>query len=231
MSNLWSNFVDNLKDVLKLPETVGSIVGNPLYIVTILGCLILAGVLLYARKIKFTTKMVTRIGLALAITFILHAFKIADLPNGIGSITLGSFIPIMIIAFMYGPEVGMFTGFTYGVLNLLMGGYMLNPIQVIFDYPLPFMCLGLAGFFRDKKLLAAVVAVFFKFVCHFISGVAFFGEYAPEGMSPWVYSIVANGAVQGVECLICLVVLAILPIERIIREVNRTSSSVAPTNA
>lgn len=223
--NIWGTFVDNLKDVIQIPETIKSILTNPLYIITILGCIILIALLLHARKIHFTTKMITRIGLAIAITFILHAFRIIELPNGVGSITLGSFIPIMIISIMYGPEVGMFTGFTYGVLRLMMGGYLLNPIQVLFDYPLPFMCLGIVGFFKNNKFLGAIIAVFFKFICHFISGVAFFGQYAPEGMSPWLYSLIANGQVQGIECIICLVVLAVLPIDRILREVNRNTSS------
>lgn len=224
ISKIFETFVKNLKDVTALPKTVSDIFTNPLYIITILACIVLFVVILRARKIKFTSQMLARLGLALAITFVLHAFKIFELPNALGSITLGSFIPIMIISFMYGPEIGMFTGFVYGILHLLMGGYLLNPVQVLFDYPLPFMCLGIAGFFKDKKFIGALVAVFFKFICHFISGVAFFGDYAPKGMSPWVYSIIANGAAQGVECAICLVILAVLPVERLIREVNRSSS-------
>lgn len=224
ISKIFSTFIKNIQKSFTLPEAADASFSYPLCIITILACVILFVVVLRARKIKFTPQMVARLGLVLAITFILHAFKIFELPNALGSITLGSFIPLMIISFMYGPEIGMFTGFVYGILNLLMGGYMLNPVQVLFDYPLPFMCLGIAGFFKDKKFIGALVAVFFKFVCHFISGVAFFGSYAPKGMSPWLYSLVANGAAQGVECVICLVILAILPIERLMREVNRSSS-------
>jgi len=43
-------------------------------------------------------------------------------------------------------------------------------------------------------LFGATVGIFGRFVAHFISGVVFFGPYAPEGMSPVVYSAIYNGA-------------------------------------
>ena len=125
-------------------------------------------------------------------------------------------IPILLIAFMYGPEVGFLTGFLYGMITLILDPYILSPIQVLFDYPLPFTALGIAGFFKNKKYLGISLAVLVRFICHFISGVVFFGSYAPDGMSPIVYSLIVNGPMVGIEGIICLVILAILPIERII---------------
>ena len=55
----------------------------------------------------------------------------------------------MLIAFAYGPEVGFLAGFAYGILNLLLNPYILHPVQVLFDYPLPFMALGLWGSSRS----------------------------------------------------------------------------------
>jgi len=43
-------------------------------------------------------------------------------------------------------------------------------------------------------LVGATVGIFGRFVAHLISGVVFFGSYAPEGMSPIVYSAFYNGA-------------------------------------
>ena len=41
-----------------------------------------------------------------------------------------------------------------------------------------------------------------RFLSHFISGVVFFGMYAPEGMSPIVYSAVYNGSYMLPEMVI-----------------------------
>jgi thiamine transporter len=122
---------------------------------------------------------------------------------------------------MYGPLVGFLTGFLYGIITLFMDPYILHPVQVLFDYPLPFLALGLAGFFKQNKLLGTSVAIFGRFICHFISGVAFFGSFAPEGMSPIVYSLFVNGLLVGVEGIICLVIIKFLPIDRIVKATNK----------
>ncbi|MDD6570013.1 MAG: energy-coupled thiamine transporter ThiT, partial [Acidaminococcus sp.] len=117
-------------------------------------------------------------------------------------------------AFAYGPEVGFLAGFAYGILNLLLNPYILHPVQVLFDYPLPFMALGLCGFFPKHPFGGMVVAVGVRYLCHFISGVAFFASYAPAGMSPVVYSLVANGTYLIPDLIICLVLYRVLPMER-----------------
>src|SRR5690606_18657798 len=115
---------------------------------------------------------------------ILHLIKIVDLPNGAGSINLGSMVPLLIISFIYGPEIGMLAGFLFGVIYLILSPYILHPIQVLFDYPLPFMAIGLAGYFKNKKLIGTFIGMFVRFIFHFISGVLFFGQFAPDGWSP-----------------------------------------------
>ena len=59
------------------------------------------------------------------------------------------------------------------------------------------------------------MAIAGRFVCHFISGVAFFGSYAPKGMSPALYSLVVNGIFLGVEGVICLVIMGLLPLSQL----------------
>jgi len=51
-------------------------------------------------------------------------------------------------------------------------------------------------------LIGAVVGITGRFVAHFISGVVFFGQYAPEGMSPIVYSALYNGSYMVPELLV-----------------------------
>ncbi|ALB48546.1 energy-coupled thiamine transporter ThiT [Clostridium sp. MF28] len=203
-SKLFQNFSQNIQDIL----------ASPMSIITLLGCILLLIALAKAKKIKFTPELIARIGIALALATILKMLRLYHFPQG-GSITLGSMIPVLLIAFIYGPEVGCLTGFLYGVITLILDPYILHPVQVLFDYPLPFTALGLAGFFKQRRLVGVSIAILVRFLCHLISGIVFFGSFAPEGMSPVVYSLLVNGPMIGIEGIICLVILSVLPIERI----------------
>lgn len=197
-----------------LQKNILKIGAHPTSILALAGliCLILA--VIRMRKITLNARIISHIGIMLALATVLKLFRLYHLPQG-GSVTLGSMIPILLMAFFYGPEVGFLTGFLYGVIGLILGPFVLHPVQVLFDYPLPFIALGLAGYFRDRMMLGAVIALSGRFVCHFISGVVFFASYAPAGMSPYVYSLMVNGIFMGVEGTVCLVLLAVLPVKRI----------------
>lgn len=212
-----NNFIDTLK------EGFNVLFSNPLSIATLVGVIILILAFIKFKKIKLDAKIMARIGIALSLATILHLLKIVDLPNGAGSINLGSMVPILIIAFMYGPEIGMLTGFLFGVIYLIISPYILHPIQVLFDYPLPFMAVGIAGYFKNKKILGSFVGMFIRFIFHFISGFLFFGQFAPDGWSPMVYSLFANGLVVGGNLIVILVIIALLPINRIIEKSNNLS--------
>ncbi len=225
----WGEQFSSLTQII--PNIKEQFIENPqnswLSIITIIGCIILLVVLVKAKKIDFTPQLISRIGIALALATILKILRLYHFPQG-GSVTLGSMVPILLIAFMYGPQVGCLTGFIYGVITLIMDPYILHPVQVLFDYPLPFTALGLAGFFKGKKLSGKLygvgLSVFIRFLCHFISGVAFFGAYAPEGMSPWLYSLAVNGPIIGIEGVICLIIVSVLPVERIIHATDNANS-------
>ena len=213
--SIFNDWIEQFFELFqKFPQNIQDIISSPMSIITLIGCMFLLIVLVKAKKIKFTPQLITRIGIALALATILKMLRLYHFPQG-GSITLGSMIPILLIAFMYGPQVGCLTGFLYGVITFILDPYILHPVQVLFDYPLPFMSLGLAGFFKDRNQLGTSIAILVRFICHFISGVAFFGSFAPEGMSPLIYSLLVNGPMIGIEGLICLVILTVLPVERI----------------
>ena len=209
-----SNFIKTIQ------EGFSKMINNPSSLVTLLGLVILILALIRFKKIKLDAKIMARIGIALALATILHFIKIVDLPSGMGSINLGSMVPILIIAFMYGPEIGMLTGFLFGIIYLIISPYILHPIQVLFDYSLPFMAVGLAGFFKDKKLIGATFGMFVRFIFQFISGIVFFGEFAPEGWSPLLYSFVLNGSVVGGNLIVILIILAIVPVTKIVEKSN-----------
>jgi len=180
----------------------------------------------YIKKVKLNTPMMIHISLMLALTVILHTFRLYHMPQG-GSVTLGAMIPLLLIAFRYGPVVGYLAGFTYGLLNLLQDPYILHPVQVLFDYPLPYMALGLAGYFKDRMLLGAIVGSCGRFICHFISGVVFFASYAPPGTSPYWYSLVFNATYLLPELMICLLILRVLPVKRLLLQMRNSENYVS----
>lgn len=186
---------------------------SPLTLLTLLGVFLLLAFLLRTRKVRLTTHQATVCGLLLALTLVLSLLPLYWMPYG-GTITLGGMLPMMLIAFAYGPEVGIMAGFVYGLLNLLLNPYILQPVQVLFDYPLPFMALGLCGFFPQRPYWGMVVGVGLRYLFHFISGVAFFASYAPQGMSPVVYSLAANGTYLIPDLVICMVLYRLLPMDR-----------------
>jgi thiamine transporter len=157
------------------------------------------------------TRVLTEAALAIALAFVLGLIKVFQMPFG-GSISL-EMIPLILLALRQGPVVGVVTGAAYGLLNLAVGPVVVHPVQVLFDYPLAFGALGLAGFFRPTvrgAVIGATVAVLARFVCHFVSGVVFFASYAPEGWNPYVYSGAYNAAYLIPSLVIALVVVVVL---------------------
>ena len=170
---------------------------------------------LFIRRIRFTTKMVLHAALLIALTIILHQIRIFHMPQG-GSVTLGAMLPLLLLSFRYGPGVGMLAGFLYGCVSLIQDPFILHPVQVLFDYPLPYMAMGAAGLFPRRMAVGVALAFLLRFACHVISGVVFFASYAPEGTDPLVYSLLYNAGTLIPECIICGVLLKLLPIRRLL---------------
>lgn len=176
--------------------------------------------LLKIKQVRLSVSMAASSGLMLAMAVILTAFPFYRMPNG-GSVTLGGMLPLFFISFAYGPEVGMLAGFAYSLMNLLMAPYILHPVQVLFDYPLPFMALGLAGCFPRHHMAGITAAVAVRLFFHFLSGVVFFGSYAPAGTSIYLYSFVTNLTYLLPNLVICLVFYRLLPVERFLSLMKR----------
>lgn len=176
--------------------------------------------LLKIKQVRLSVSMAASSGLMLAMAVILTAFPFYRMPNG-GSVTLGGMLPLFFISFAYGPEVGMLVGFAYSLMNLVMAPYILHPVQVLFDYPLPFMALGLAGCFPRHHMAGITAAVAVRLFFHFLSGVVFFGSYAPAGTSIYLYSFVTNLTYLLPNLVICLVFYRLLPVERFLSLMKR----------
>ncbi len=158
---------------------------------------------------EFDTKVLAEMAIAIALATVLSYIKIFTMPYG-GSVTLGSMVPILLIAFRRDVKVGVTTGVIYGFVQMFLDGWFYSPVGMFLDYPLAFGVLGLAGLFKKQPIIGVVIAMAGRFVSHFISGVVFFGMYAPEGMSPVIYSALYNGGYMIPEMVISAVLIYLL---------------------
>ena len=159
-----------------------------------------------------------------ALAFVLSCAKLWKMPLG-GSITVASMLPIMLIAIKYGPKIGLGTAFVYSLTQLLQAHvegdvfpycetWVTLLICILFDYIFPFTVLGLAGVFKNVKLfkkrvvgayVGMVAVVIVRFFSHFITGVAIWGQWAPDGMGKYLYSFGYNASFLSVDLAICLI--------------------------
>ncbi|ACZ18512.1 energy-coupled thiamine transporter ThiT [Thermanaerovibrio acidaminovorans] len=138
-------------------------------------------------------RMLTEGAVAAALSLALSFLKVFQMPQG-GSITL-EMVPLLAFAAMRGVRAGAMCGATSGLLQMMLNGYVVNPVQAVLDYPLAFGLLALGGLqTRDLKgtALAMILAGLARLTCHVLSGVIFFASFAPEGSNVWVYSITYN---------------------------------------
>ncbi|MBM7582600.1 thiamine transporter [Caldicoprobacter guelmensis] len=163
---------------------------------------------------RSNTRMLVEAGVMIALAQVLSYVVLFEMPQG-GSVTAGSMIPIFIFALRWGTPRGLLAGMVYGILQFILGKkYSFHIVSILFDYVIAFGCLGLAGVLRHKGMVGVMAGVFMgvlgRFICHVISGVVVFASYAPEGQSPWVYSIIYNGSYLLPELIISMVIVGLL---------------------
>ncbi len=214
-----SFFVSNVEGELLL-TTAGKIA-----LVAILAVLLI-GAAAVAAKVggskKMGVKQLVFCAMAIALATVTSMIKVYEFPFG-GSITLCSMLFICLIGWVYGPAAGVLTGFAYGVLQFLMGPYILTPIQVLVDYPLAFGALGLSGFFYKAKhglVKGYVAGILGRYVFAVISGWIFFGECAWEGWNPFAYSLAYNGAYIFAEAAVTIAILLVPTVAKSLAQVK-----------
>ena len=141
---------------------------------------------------KIPLRILVEGALSIALAVVLSYFNLFSMPQG-GSVSL-TLLPLLIFAFRNGWRYGIFVGAVTGLLRLMLGGYVVHPLQALLDYPVARGLIGIAGFFQREKWLGVVSACFANFAAAVLSGVVFFASYAPEGTNIWRYSILYNGS-------------------------------------
>lgn len=166
------------------------------------------------------TRILVEGAIMIAMATVLSYIKVFELPMG-GTITAFSQVPIVLFGYHRGVKKGLFIGVVHGLLQMLLqglgnfayvkgiGAYL---ILILMDYLVAFAVLGLGGaLFRkmQNKILGAglgaAAASVMRFVCHFISGVTIWGEYADGWAGVWIYSLTYNGSYMLAECIVTIV--------------------------
>ena len=161
---------------------------------------------------KIIAEIVSFVALATALSYI----KVFSLPQG-GSVTAGSMVPILWLALRRGPRIGLFAATVYGLVQLAVEPFIVHPAQVLLDYPVAFGALGLAGLFRNRPFIGVNVGIWSRFAAHFLSGIIFFANYAPEGMHPIVYSAIYNGGYILPELAISIYIVYLLQESKLLK--------------
>ncbi len=164
---------------------------------------------------------------AIALAFVTSFITPIHMPMG-GSVTLFSMLFVALVGYWYGPTVGLMAGIAYGLLQLIQDPYIVSLPQMLVDYIFAFGALGLSGFFYQSKhglIKGYLLAVFGRFFFAVLSGVIFFGQYAPEGMNPFVYSVLYNGAYLGLEGVITLILLLVPPVMKALNLVKTQAAA------
>lgn len=203
-------------------------IGVALVVILILALVIIPALTRHSKaenKTKLTTRQLTFSAVALALAMVCSMIKFANLPMG-GSVTLCSMLFIVLIGYWYGPYVGLTAAFAYGLLQFVTEPIFYTLPQMLIDYPLAFGALGLAGFFAGKKhglQIGYLAGILGRYIFSVISGVVFFGAYAPEGTPAIVYSLGYNATYIVPEAILTLVIISIPAVSKALAQIKKTA--------
>lgn len=191
---------------------------------------------------KYSTHEIAYAGICLALSFALSFIKVSPVHLG-GSITLASFVPLLIYAYKFGPVKGTLAGIMLGLFNFISGPYILTPLTFFLDYVLAFAGIGLMGFapklgklsVTAKVCIGTVLVYVARFIFHLLSGFIYFAENAIWVDLPttnmFVYSFIYQLVYLPADCAICVVVLFAVArtkaLDRLLAMMDRGGKKVA----
>lgn len=164
---------------------------------------------------KTSVRALAEGAILMAVAEILSFLPLYRLPWG-GSIDF-AMLPIILFCVRWGFGPGMIAACAHGILQALFeGGIAIGWQSIIGDFFLAYAVLGLAGLFKGRFCLAAVVASAARFFVHYVVGATIWAQYMPEtffGMTmttPWIYSALYNGAYMLPNLVAILIVYVLL---------------------
>ena len=164
--------------------------------------ILFAGVLQSGKKQKTNTKTMVVSALLVGLSIVLTRITIYSLPQG-GSVSLFGMLPIVICAYFFGTRRAVMCGMCVGMIDLIFKPYVIHPFGAIGFAGLIFMAK------KDGLIPAYLFGVLCRYICAVISGVVFFGAYAPEGFSALTWSLWYNVLYLAIEAAGTVVLLLI----------------------
>ena len=160
-------------------------------------------------------RTLTEGAILIAMAEILSFLPLYKLPWG-GSIDL-AMLPILLFCARWGFGPGMLVSCAHAVLQTLFeGGIAIGWESILGDFLIAYAVLGVAGLFKGRFYLGAVVSCTARFLVHYVVGATIWAQYMPEtffGMTmttPWFYSALYNGAYMLPDLLLVLVAYFLL---------------------
>ena len=182
---------------------------------------------------KIQTRRLVESAVMIAIGTVLSMFEFKGPWALGGGITFCSMLPLVLVSWRYGCRWGLFTAFTYSLVQIVQGipdiQYATNVqtaiLIILFDYVIAYSVIGLAAMFKNrlknqpKALLLGIVVTFLvRLACHYISGVAVWEVLWPNelGWAPPIWSISYNASYMVPEILITgiVAVLSYRPLKK-----------------
>ncbi len=179
-------------------------------------------------SLRNRTRLITVTGVSVALAILLGFIRLYRLPWG-GALSL-KLLPLIYLALRHGPKAGMAGGLLAGMITLILDPVILHPVQVLLDYGLPYIAIGIIGWFPVWPRLGIIVTSFVRLLSHVLSGVIYFSAYAPPDMNdqvyhflsgigltfplllqdwtvPWLYSILYNSSVIVPETILMVLII------------------------
>jgi len=173
------------------------------------------------------TRLLVRIALTAALSFVLGMFKLWEMPQG-GSVSL-EMLPMVVLALVDGAGPAIVAGLVGGMLGAILRPEIVGWLQFALDYPLAYGAVGLAGLFAPvwranaargtwgRGIATAIVpgvvlASTARYAFHVASGYFFWGQYAPEGQPVIVYSLVYNSFVFAAAAIVLVAAAVVVPV-------------------
>ena len=177
----------------------------------------------HCRGLRFRTRDIAYASMAVALSIMLTYFRI---PLPIGTAITFDVLPLMLLALLYDHRLVLVAGLAGGVLaGLICPGW--EPIhwaQIPLEQLLCFSALGYTGVFgREKRshiLGGVLITTALLLTAHTLSGAVFYGQFAWEGWSPWLYSLVYNATYVLPDCLLSGLLLMALPLDTLAKTIN-----------
>ena len=158
----------------------------------------------------------TECSIMIALSAVLSVVPLFEMPYG-GSITLASFLPIVIIAYRHGIKCGLATAGASSLVQMLFGMKNFSYFSTwqslvtlaLLDYVVAFTVFGLAGIFRNKikqqsaaMVTGAALASVIRYLCHVISGATVWAGLSIPTEAALLYSFSYNATYMIPESII-----------------------------